>query len=178
MVLALQPPPSLRWLLIATDLIGVGILAAAMVVLSDQSGLPAASSEAGHALLRHYNHLSHGLVLSSVGLTIAGLWYGAQRATATDSERPPGPPLLLWERVVHWCRQHPLLLMLFSAYAVAMVQSTTGFYPELQGWLREIQAPPLLGHFQLRDGLINETMRANSFRFSPWLTKTSTSSVG
>jgi hypothetical protein len=48
-----------------------------------------------------------------------------------------------------------------------MVQSTTGFYPELQGWLRGIQAPPLLDHIQLRDGLINETMRANSFRFFP-----------
>jgi hypothetical protein len=69
--------------------------------------------------------------------------------------------------VLRWCRQHPLLLVLFSAYAVAMVQSTSGFYPELQGWLREIQAPPLLNHLQLRDGLINETMRANSFRFFP-----------
>ena len=167
MVPALHPPPSVRWLLIATGLVGVSILAAAMVLLSGHSGLPSPSSDAGRAFLRQYNHLSHGLVLSGVGLTITGLWYGAKRATATDSERTPGPPLLRGERVLRWCRQHPLLLILFSAYTVAMVQSTTGFYPELQGWLREIQAPPLLDSFQLRDGLINETMRANSFRFFP-----------
>ena len=169
MVPALQPPPSLRWLLIVTGVVGAGVIAAALVIFSGHSALPAASSEAGRVLLRHYNHLSHGLVLSGVGLTIAALWHGAQRtiSTETGSERTPEPPLLRGERVLRWCRQHPLLLILFSAYAVAMVQSTTGFYPELQGWLREIQAPPLLNHLQLRDGLIHETMRANSFRFFP-----------
>ncbi|EAU75532.1 hypothetical protein [Synechococcus sp. RS9916] len=167
MVPALQPPPSLRWLLIASGLVGVSVLAAAMVLLSGHSGLPTPSSDAGRALLRHYNHLSHGLLLSGVGLTIAGLWRGAQQATTTNTEHYLEPPLLRGERVLRWCREHPLLLILFSTYTIAMVQSTSGFYPELQGWLREIQAPPLLDHFQLRDGLINETMRANSFRFFP-----------
>lgn len=167
MVPALQPPPCLRWLLIATGLVGVSILVAAMVLLSGHSGLPAPSSEGGQALLRQYNHLSHGLVLSGVGLTIAGLWHWAQQRTTTNPEHHLKPPLLRGERVLRWCRQHPLLLILFSAYTVTMVQSTSGFYPELQGWLREIEAPPLLDHFQLRDGLINETMRANSFRFFP-----------
>ena len=167
MVPALQPPPSLRWLLIATGVVGVAVIAAALVLISGRSSLPAPSSDAGRVLLGHYNHLSHGLVLSGVGLTIAGLWHWAQQANTTNIEPHLEPPLLRGQRILRWCREHPLLLILFSAYTVAMVQNTSGFYPELQGWLREIQAPPLLDHFQLRDGLINETMRANSFRFFP-----------
>jgi hypothetical protein len=75
MVPALQPPPSLRWLLIAFGLVGVGVISAALVLISGQSGLPAPSSEVGRALLRHYNLLSHGVVLSGIGLTVAGLWH-------------------------------------------------------------------------------------------------------
>ena len=167
MVQALQPPPSLRWLLIAIGLVGIGVGTAAFVLISGTRGLPAPSSEAGQALLRDYNHLSHGLVLSGMLLTIACLWRWAQGSCKPKAKQQQSLASLRGQRVLRWCRQHPLLLILFSTYAIAMVQSTTGFYPELQGWLREIQAPPMLNNFQLRDDLINETMRANSFRFFP-----------
>ena len=167
MVPALQPPPSLRWLLIAIGLVGIGVGTAALVLISGTRGLPAPSSEAGQALLRDYNHLSHGLVLSGMLLTIACLWRWSQGSCKPKAKQQQSLASLRGQRVLRWCREHPLLLILFSTYAIAMVQSTTGFYPELQGWLREIQAPPLLNNFQLRDDLINETMRANSFRFFP-----------
>ena len=79
----------------------------------------------------------------------------------------PGLDGLLASRVLRWCRLHPLLLILYVAYGLFNGVSTTGVYPELQSWLRDVHADQLLNPFVLPDGLISETMRANSFRFFP-----------
>ena len=164
---ALRPPKSLNWLLIGFGVIGLSVMSATWQVIRSESGLPASSSEAGQTLLLTYNNVSHGLVLSAVAIAVTGLWHWAAHQSKDQPKDLQVPPSLWGQLTLRWCRKHPLLLILFSIYAITMVQSTTGFYPELQGWLREIQSPPLLNNFQLRDGLINETMRANSFRFFP-----------
>ena len=160
-----QPPQGLRFFLVATCAIGFVASTAIISIGTGNSSLPASDSKAGQMWLEHYNLLSHGLVLLAVALMLLWLWAWALREPPAATS--PGVDDLWGSRILRWCRQHPLLLILYLAYGLSMVRSTTGFYPELQGWLRDVHADQLLNPFVLRDGLISETMRANSFRFFP-----------
>ena len=157
----------MRWLLVSCGLIGLAAIAITVGLMVGFSALPAPTSSAGQQLLRNYNHLSHGVVLASVALGLIGLLIWALSQPADSAHQPSQAHKPLGTQAMRWCRHHPLLLIVFIAYGVVMVQHTSGFYPELQGWLRDIHNGQLINPFQLRDGLINETMRANSFRFFP-----------
>ncbi|MCT0250362.1 hypothetical protein KQ296_02920 [Synechococcus sp. CS-197] len=110
-----------------------------------------------------YNRISHGVVLSLVGITVLALLVIAIRDThpPTRSEPP------LQRRLVQWMRQHPLVSVLFAAYTAAMVHGTNWFYPELPDLMQGIVHSPLIDNFQLQERFIAETMQRNSFRFFP-----------
>lgn len=118
---------------------------------------------AGKPWLLAYNQISHGVVLSLVGISVLGLLVIAYRDTPsrTCASHP------LHRQILHWMRQHPLVSVLFAAYTAAMVHGTNWFYPELPDLVQGIVQSPLIDNFQLQERFIAETMQRNSFRFFP-----------
>ena len=125
--------------------------------------LPPASSAAGKQWLLAYNHISHAVLLSLVGIAVMVLVIKGQLS------RPPAEPTQRsWSQCCRtFASQHPFVLVLFTGYAVAMVQGTTWFYPEFPDLYSTISNSHLLNHFSLQERFIAETMERNSFRFFP-----------
>ncbi len=118
---------------------------------------------AGKSWLLAYNQISHGVVLSLVGLTVLALLVIAARdQAATDERTQPWP-----SRILRWIGHHPVVALVFAGYTVAMVQGTSWFYPELPDLYQGFIQSPLLDQPQLQERFIAETMQRNSFRFFP-----------
>ncbi len=125
--------------------------------------LPPASSAAGKQWLLAYNHISHAVLLSLVGIAVMVLVIKGQL-----SSPPAEPTHRSWSQCFRaFASEHPFVLVLFTGYAVAMVQGTTWFYPEFPDLYSTISNSHLLNHFSLQERFIAETMERNSFRFFP-----------
>lgn len=84
------------------------------------------------------------------------------------SSPPAEPTHRSWSQCFRaFASEHPFVLVLFTGYAVAMVQGTTWFYPEFPDLYSTISNSHLLNHFSLQERFIAETMERNSFRFFP-----------
>ena len=84
------------------------------------------------------------------------------------SSPPAEPTQRSWRQCCRaFASEHPFVLVLFTGYAVAMVQGTTWFYPEFPDLYNTISNSNLLNHFSLQERFIAETMERNSFRFFP-----------
>ena len=118
---------------------------------------------AGKSWLLAYNQISHGVVLSLVGLSVLALFVIAARDQApTDERTQPWP-----SRILRWIGHHPVVALVFAGYTVAMVQGTSWFYPELPDLYQGFLQNPLLDQPQLQERFIAETMQRNNFRFFP-----------
>ena len=74
---------------------------------------------AGKSWLLAYNQISHGVVLSLVGLTVLALLViSARDQAATDERTQPWP-----SRILRWIGHHPVVTLVFAGYTVAMVQA-------------------------------------------------------
>lgn len=125
--------------------------------------LPPANSAEGKQWLLAYNHISHAVLLSLVGIVVIALLIKGQfsRPLLKPAQRSWG------QRLRIAVSQQPFVLVLFTGYAVAMVQGTTWFYPEFPDLYSTISNSHLLDHFRLQERFIAETMERNSFRFFP-----------
>ena len=112
--------------------LSIGALAAWIWLQQALTSLPSPRSNSGEALLYRYNRSSHDLFLALLGISILALLWRAYRSS--DREKTFKQPNRPWPKIcVDFAREHPFVLMLFVAYAVAMVHGTNWFYPELVG---------------------------------------------
>ncbi|QNI84093.1 putative membrane protein [Synechococcus sp. PROS-7-1] len=150
------------WMFGLCSALGAAALVAWLWLLRSLNSLPSPRSSEGRDLLYHYNRTSHDLGLALLGLVVVGLLWFSRR----DPQRPPtGRP---WHRqLLSFGREHPVVLLLFIAYTVAMVNGTHWLFPELVGWYDGIIDHKLLDNFSVRYEFISETMLRNDYRFFP-----------
>ena len=142
---------------------GLSLLFARSYLAASWFEIPASSSAAGKQWLLTYNHASHAVLLSMVGIVVVALLIKGQLSSPT-----PESAQRSWsQRLRAAASKHSIVLVLFTGYAVAMVQGTTWFYPEFPDLYSTISNSNLLGHFNLQERFIAETMERNSFRFFP-----------
>jgi hypothetical protein len=154
--------------------LSIGALAAWIWLQQALTSLPSPRSNSGEALLYRYNRSSHDLFLGLIGISILVLLWRAYRSSNLDQPsdrektfKQPNRPRP-WPKIcVDFAREQPFVLMLFVAYAVAMVHGTNWFYPELVGWYDGIIDHHLLDNFSIRHDFIKETMLRNDYRFFP-----------
>ena len=163
-----------RWMIGICTALSIGALAAWIWLQQALTSLPSPRSNSGEALLYRYNRSSHDLFLALLGISILALLWRAYRSSdldqSSDREKTHEPPKRPkpWPKIcVDFAREHPFVLMLFAAYAVAMVHGTNWFYPELVGWYDGIIDHHLLDNFSIRHDFIKETMLRNDYRFFP-----------
>ena len=157
------------WMLMLCAALSCTALLAWLWLQQSLSSLPSPRSESGKLLLYHYNRSSHDLFLALLGLTILGLlWFSRadeRKGDSGDNSRRATKP---WnQQLISFGREHPLVLLLFIAYTVAMVNGTNWLYPELVGWYDGIIDHQLLDNFSVRFEFIAETMLRNDYRFFP-----------
>ena len=136
-------------------------------MLKNRNNLPAVGTDASQRLLRQYQATAHDIFLILLAITtiaLIRLILKAQRNEATAIETSQQSPL---QALLHFAKEQPIVLALFAAYTVAMVQGTTWLYPELVGWYSDVVSDNLLNNFAFHSGFIGETMRRNDFRFFP-----------
>ena len=135
--------------------LGIGIW---IWLLQNRSWLPDPSSDTGKRLLKSYSGTSGDVVLALLALCVITLVVLIRRTQepSTESWRP-------WR----WARSHPLVLALWTGYAVAMVHGSSWFYPELVGWYKDVISDHLLNNFSFRSDFLRETLKRDDYRFFP-----------
>jgi hypothetical protein len=157
------------WMLIFCAALSSTALVAWIWLQQSLSTLPSPRSNSGKLLLYHYNRSSHDLFLVLLGLTILGLlWFSRADERKCDSGQNVRRSTKPWhQKLISFGREHPLVLLLFIAYSVSMVNGTNWLYPELVGWYDGIIDHQLLDNFSVRFEFIAETMLRNDYRFFP-----------
>ena len=155
-----------RWILITCTALGICAIAAWIWLKASLATLPSPLSDSGKTLLYNYNRTTHDIFLILLAIAILNLMWRAystseaSQHTMQSRERWP-------KAFISFTKKHPLVLLLFSAYAVAMVNGTNWLYPELVGWYDGILDHHMLNNFSIRFDLYGETMLRNDFRFFP-----------
>jgi hypothetical protein len=134
------------------------------LLINTQNSLPTPDTREGKELLGHYESTTHGIFL--VCLAIASLIL-ITLITRNNNATPSIKKRSLIKSFFDFCQEQPLVVMLFSAYTVAMVHGTTWLFPEIVGWYSDVIDDHLLDNFALNEGFISETMRRHDFRFFP-----------
>ena len=131
--------------------------------------LPDPRSAAGKLLLYTYNRTSHDIALALLAIAVLSLlWIGLRSETPPEDADQPSLKRGNWaKQLLTFSREHPLVLLLWSAYTVAMVNGTSWLFPELVGWYDGILDHHLLDNFSIRYDFIGETMLRNDYRFFP-----------
>lgn len=129
-----------RWMISLCALFSAGAWAAWIWLQQSLATLPSPRSDSGETLLYRYNRTSHDIFLALLGISILALLWRAYRSSDLDQSSDQEKTLKQPKRPRPWpkicfdfAREHPFVLMLFAAYAVAMVHGTNWFYPELVG---------------------------------------------
>ena len=152
------------WMVTSCSLLAVGALGAWRWLLLALPTLPSPRSEQGETLLYHYNRTSHDIFLALLGIVVLGLLWWSRRDASQSESQPPRP----WPRqLIGFARHHPVVLVVFIAYAVAMINGTNWLFPELVGWYDGVIDHHLLDNFSIRHDFISETMLRNDYRFFP-----------
>ena len=123
--------------------------------------LPSPRSDAGKDLLYHYNRTSHDIALALLLSVVVGLLWSSRPKNAAVKSTP------WWQHLYKFAKEHPVVLILFVIYTIAMVNGTSWFYPELVAWYDGIIDHQLLDNFSIRFEFIAETMLRNDYRFFP-----------
>ena len=123
--------------------------------------LPSPRSDAGKDLLYHYNRTSHDIALALLLSVVVGLLWCSRPKNAAVKSTP------WWQHLYKFAKEHPVVLILFVIYTIAMVNGTSWFYPELVAWYDGIIDHQLLDNFSIRFEFIAETMLRNDYRFFP-----------
>jgi hypothetical protein len=163
----IHPGPSLKypaWISAITGTIGATGLGLWWLLINNQSGLPRPGTREGKELLGHYLSTTHHIFL--ISLAIASLTLITLITRNSDNTPSPKKRSVI-KNLIDFCREQPLVAILFTAYTVAMVHGTTWLYPEIVGWYRDVIDDHLLDNFALNKGFISETMRRDDFRFFP-----------
>lgn len=151
------------WMIGLCSALGATALVAWLWLLRSLNSLPSPHSSEGRELLYHYNRTSHDLGLALLGLAVVGLLWFSRR----DPQQPPTNARPWHRQLLSFGREHPIVLLLFIAYTVAMVNGTHWLFPELVGWYDGIIDHKLLDNFSVRYAFIKETMLRNDYRFFP-----------
>ena len=166
MVRRLNPPLLLSSVAVILGLAGIG---AWLWLQQAMRWLPDPRSEAGKLLLYSYNRTSHDIVLALLAIAVLSLlWIGLRSQTPPEDADQPSLKRGNWaKQLLTFSREHPLVLLLWSAYTVAMVNGTSWLFPELVAWYDGIIDHHLLDNFSIRYEFIAETMLRNDYRFFP-----------
>ena len=149
--------------------LGVGAFSSWLWLQQAQDWLPSPRSEAGEKLLYVYNRTSHDIALALLAIAVLVLlWLGLRANDQPGAEQSASPKRGMWgPRLLTFSREHPLVLILWIGYTVAMVNGTSWLYPELVAWYDGILDHHLLDNFSVRYEFIAETMLRNDYRFFP-----------
>ena len=150
-------------------ILGLGAVAAWLWLQQAMAWLPDPRSEPGKVLLYTYNRTSHDIVLALLAIAVLSLlWIGLRPEPSAEDAGQPSPKRGSWsQQLITFSREHPLVLLLWSAYTVAMVNGTSWLFPELVGWYDGLIDHHLLDNFSIRYEFIAETMLRNDYRFFP-----------
>ena len=157
-----------RWSFWLSTLSGAALIVSAGLAIWLQSGasrfgtLPETTKE---SLLSQYNSITHGGLIA-VLTVLSGLLIGSIAKANTQVERSRAQKPWPWA-IQDFIKQHPVVTIVLTIYAVVMVQESSWFYKEILTWYDEILDNQLLNNFSFRERLINETMGRNDFRFFP-----------
>ncbi|QNI52838.1 putative membrane protein [Synechococcus sp. BIOS-E4-1] len=153
---------------VLTTTLGLGVIAAWVWLNQSLSWLPNPDSQEGKDLLYDYNRISHGLVFALLGLAVLVLLRNGLRPEIEGSNADLSvKPKPWWKHLITFAREHPLVLMLWAGYTVAMVDGSSWLFPELVGWYDSVNDHNLLYNFSIRWDFIKETMLRNDYRFFP-----------
>jgi hypothetical protein len=144
-----------------TALLGMGAVWAWFWLNEATAWLPSPRSNAGKDLLYHYNRTSHDIALTLLLIVVISLLWRSRPKNRTVKLTP------WWEQSCRFAKEHPLVLALFIAYTIAMVNGSSWLYPELVAWYDGIIDNQLLDNFSIRFEFIAETMLRNDYRFFP-----------
>ena len=159
------------WMLLSSVAVILGLagIGAWLWLQQAMRWLPDPRSEAGKDLLYTYSRTSHDIVLALLAIAVLSLlWTGLRSETPTKDADPPSHKRRSWsQQLITFAREHPLVLLLWTAYTVAMVNGTSWLFPELVAWYDGIIDHHLLDNFSIRYEFIAETMLRNDYRFFP-----------
>lgn len=149
-------------------ILGLGAVAAWLWLQQAMAWLPDPRSEPGKVLLYTYNRTSHDIVLALLAIAVLSLlWIGLRPEPSAEDAGQPSPKRGSWsQQLITFSREHPLVLLLWTAYTVAMVNGTSWLFPELVGWYDGLIDHHLLDNFSIRYEFIAETMLRNDYRAS------------
>lgn len=154
---------------VAISAIGLGVWG---WLVNHRQSLPPFDSQVGKALLGQYQAIAHDVVLILLALAVVALLALIQRARAAAVSSPGDAATGEAEAqkaggLLQFAREQPIVLAIFVAYTVVMVQGTTWLYPELVGWYTDVIDDHLLNNFSIRADFIGETMGRQDYRFFP-----------
>jgi len=157
-----------RWTFWLSTLSGTALIVSACLALwlqSGASGFSALPETTRESLLSRYNVITHGGLIAVLAV-LAGLLIRSIIQASSQKER--AKPQKAWPlAITSFIKQHPVVTIVLTIYAVLMIQESSWFYKEILTWYDEISNNHLLNNFSLRERLINETMGRNDFRFFP-----------
>ena len=157
-----------RWSFWLSTLSGTALIFSAGLVLwlqSGDSGFHALPETTRESLLNNYSDIAHGGWIAVLAV-LSGLLIRSIVKASTQDERPRAQKP--WPFAIRdFIKQHPVVTIVLTIYAVVMIQESSWFYKEILTWYDEILDNQLLNNFSLRERLINETMGRNDFRFFP-----------
>ena len=157
-----------RWSFWLSTLSGTALIFSASLALwlqSDASGFSALPETTRESLLNNYSDIAHGGWIAVLAV-LSGLLIRSIVKASTQDEKPRAQKP--WPFAIRdFIKQHPVVTIVLTVYAVVMIQESSWFYKEILTWYDEILDNQLLNNFSLRERLINETMGRNDFRFFP-----------
>ena len=157
-----------KWMIGLYAVLGTCAIAAWVWLKQSLTDLPSPLSDEGKTLLYNYNRTTHDIFLALLAITIAALTWRAYSSSKTSQYNKSEQTKLRWPNAfINFAKEHPLVLLLFSAYSVAMVNGTNWLYPELVGWYDGILDQHMLNNFNIRFDFYGETMLRNDYRFFP-----------
>lgn len=148
----------------AFSAVGVGLW---LWMIHHRDALPAIGTDASRQWLGSYQATAHDAFLALLLITTIRLLTLILRSRTTSNTTDSEAPQKLLQKAKQFARKEPLLVIVFTAYTVFLVQGNTWLYPEIVGWYTDIIDGELLNNFAFHQGFISETMRRIDYRLFP-----------
>ena len=148
----------------AFSAVGVGLW---LWMIHHRDALPAVGTDASRQWLESYQATAHDAFLALLLITTIRLLTLSLRSRTTSNTTDSKAPQKLLQKAKQFASKEPLLVIIFTAYAVFLVQGTTWLYPEIVGWYTDVIDGELLNNFAFHQGFISETMRRTDYRLFP-----------
>lgn len=148
----------------AFSAIGVGLW---MWMIHHRDDLPAIGTETSRQWLGSYQATAYDTFLVLLLITTIRL-LTLIFLKHTDAHRAhTRAPQTLLQKAKKFARKEPLLIIIFSVYAVFLVRGTSWLFPEIVGWYSDVIEGEMLNNFAFHQGFISETMRRTDYRLFP-----------